>query len=122
MSDAGSQVQATIGSEWVDDVLVLKPSGRVDSNNAGSAEAMILGQVDGGAQRLVFDMSELNYISSAGLRVLLVTAKRLRQTGGRMALCQLRPNVHEVLEVSGFLSILTVCDGRQAAIGEVTKA
>ncbi len=121
MSDAGNQVQATIGSEWVDDVLVLKPSGRVDSNNAGSAEAMILGQVDGGAQRIVLDMAELDYVSSAGLRVLLVTAKRLRQTGGRMALCQLRPNVHEVLEVSGFLAILTVCDGREAAIGEVTK-
>lgn len=122
MSDAGGQAHATIRSEWVDDVLVLKPVGRVDSNNAVSAESIIIGHVDGGAHRIVLDMVELNYVSSSGLRVLLLAAKRLRQTGGCIVLCQLHPNVHEVLEVSGFLAILSVRDGREAAIAEAANA
>ncbi len=119
MSDAASHAQVNVGAEWAGDVLVLKPEGRVDSNNAAAAEEIIVGHLDKGAQRLALDMSELEYISSAGLRVLLVTAKKLRQTGGKIVLFDLRPAVHEVLEVSGFLAILPVAKGRQAALSDV---
>lgn len=119
MSDAASQAQATIQSEWADDILVLKPVGRIDSNNAAAAEEIVVGHIDKGAQRLALDMSALDYISSAGLRVLLLTAKKLRQTGGRVVLFDVRPAVHEVLEVSGFLAILPVSDGRDAAMARV---
>ena len=119
MSEAASQTQAAIEAEWADDVLILKPAGRVDSNNAAAAEEIVVGHVDKGAQRLALDLSDLDYVSSAGLRVLLVTAKKLRQTGGRMALFNPQPTVHEVLEVSGFLAILTVCDSREAALATV---
>lgn len=119
MSAAGSQSHATIEAEQVGDIVVLRPVGRIDSNNAAQAEEIVIGHVQGGAQRLLLDMGELEYISSAGLRVLLVTAKKLKQSGGRFALCNLRANVHEVLEVSGFLAILAVSDSREAAIASL---
>lgn len=103
-----------------DDVLVLAPVGRLDSSTAGVFEQTVLGHVDGGRARLVIDFDQLEYISSAGLRVLLMAAKRLRQSGGRLALCAVRPQIQEVFEISGFLSIFTVSDNQAEALRVVT--
>ena len=56
-------------------------------------------------QKLLIDLSDLEYISSAGLRALLVTAKRIRKESGKMCLCGLKENVMEVFEISGFSAI-----------------
>lgn len=90
--------------------------GRLDSNSAGEAEQTVLEAVNGGASRLVFDFQDLDYISSAGLRVILVAAKRMKANGGKLALCGMQEHVAEVFEMSGFLAILTVCSDRQAAL------
>jgi len=99
--------------------LVLSFRGRLDSGNSNDAEAIILDKLQNGAQRIVFDMSGLEYISSAGLRVVLTAAKRLKQVGGRMALCGMRPTVREVFSISGFLSFLVVCDSESEALSKV---
>ncbi len=61
------------------------------------------------------DLEQLAYISSAGLRVVLMAAKRAKQSGGRLLLCGLSPAVRELFEISGFLKILEVCADRAAA-------
>lgn len=68
--------------EKVGEVLVVSPEGQINSGNAAGIEADLLSHVEKGERRFVLDMSNLNYISSAGLRVVLVLAKRLKQ-GGR---------------------------------------
>ena len=66
--------------------------------------------LDAGNDRLLIELSQLEYISSAGLRVLLVVAKRIQQKGGKVVLCALVPNVKEVFEISGFSSIFKIFD------------
>lgn len=105
-----------IESDWIEDVLVLALKGRLDSVNAAAVEASITDQIKQGASRLVLDFSDVSYVSSAGLRVVLVVAKRLKEIGGRLVLIGLTPSVHEVFAISGFLQILTVCDDRDTAL------
>jgi anti-anti-sigma factor len=56
-----------------------------------------------------------DYTSSAGLRLVPMTAKRLGKAGGKLALCRLKPHIHEGFEISGFVSILTLVGSRQEA-------
>jgi anti-anti-sigma factor len=87
------------------DHVVLTPPARLDSNSAGAFEQELLGRIAEGAQLIALDFSRVSYISSAGLRTLLIGAKRLRETGGRVGLCCVSDNCHKVLEVSGFISL-----------------
>jgi stage II sporulation protein AA (anti-sigma F factor antagonist) len=98
--------------------LLMSPEGRIDSANAAALEADLLAQVEKGASKVVLDMSRLDYISSAGLRVVLVLAKRLKQMAGSLVLCSLQPHVREVFEISGFLGILTAVDTREDALAK----
>ncbi|HCE44969.1 MAG TPA: anti-sigma factor antagonist [Lentisphaeria bacterium] len=82
--------------------------GRLDAVTASAAEAAINRTIDSGASNLVLDLSGLDYVSSAGLRVLLVTAKKLSRQNGKIVLCGLQNTVREVFTISGFLSIFPV--------------
>lgn len=97
-------------------ILILGLHGRLDSTSSAAAEGEVVGHLDGGAAHVVMDFADLDYISSAGLRVVLIAAKRVKAAGGAMVLCGLRPHIREVFEISGFLSILTVADDRAAAV------
>ena len=87
-------------------VVIVIPSGRLDSNNAPEAEGLIATEIENGASRLVVDFAKTNYISSAGLRVILKALKLLKQKGGAIALCNANEQIHEVLEITGFLDML----------------
>ncbi|KAB0614663.1 STAS domain-containing protein [Castellaniella defragrans] len=96
--------------------LIFQPEGQVNSANAAAFEADLMTQVDKGEHRIVLDLARLDYISSAGLRVVLLLAKKLKQAGGALVLCDIQPNVREVFEISGFLAILKVCATRADAV------
>ncbi len=68
---------------------------------------------------VVIDFFALDYVSSAGLRVILMTAKRAKQTKSRLILCNLQPHVKEVFEISGFLKILEVSDNLNTALEQI---
>ena len=91
-----------------DGITVLGLKGRLDSNTSDPFEKQLLGLVEGGATRLVLDFQELDYISSAGLRVLLKAAKELKRNNGRLALCSLKDYIKEIFEMSGFVSFLPI--------------
>ena len=84
------------------DVVVVRLSGRLDSSAAPGAEERLSAVVSGEAPRVAVDMSALTYVSSAGLRVLLVAAKTAQTKGGKVVLISPNPAVREVLEASGF--------------------
>src|SRR5690606_2854030 len=111
----------SFSSEKVGDVLVVSTAGQINSANAAAAETALLAFVDQGEHRCVLNMAQLDYISSAGLRVILMLAKRLKQQGGKLVLCSLQAHVLEVFDISGFLSILTVVEGRDTAIAEASR-
>lgn len=88
--------------------VVMRPVGRLDSASSPEFEAQVLETLQSGTLRVVLDMSALEYVSSAGLRVILLAGKRLKAGGGRLALAGLRDNVREVFEMSGFLTLFPV--------------
>ncbi len=85
-------------------------NGRVDSANAKDLDQELSTIIEGGVNHLVVDCSELSYISSAGLRALLVAIKKTNAAGGGVAMCQVPPHIREVLEVSGFTRLTKVFD------------
>ena len=91
-----------------DDICVVRPEGRLDSANGSAFQKNLLGLIDDGARKLLLDFSKLQYISSAGLRVVLIAAKRMESSGGRIALCSLDRHVSDVFEISGFSAILDI--------------
>lgn len=93
-------------------VTVLTVVGRMDTNTSPEAEKVISGQIDGGAKRLLLDLAGLEYMSSAGLRALLLGAKKSKATGASLALCGVRPEIKEVLVVSGFVSFFKIHAGK----------
>lgn len=89
--------------------------GQINSANAAELEAQVLSALDGGVRHVLLDFAGLDYISSAGLRVVLVVAKRLKQDG-LFVLCNMQQHVREVFDISGFLAILNVEATREEAL------
>lgn len=86
--------------------LNMKVSGRLDTMTAPQLENEITGHLDG-ITEFIMDFSDLEYISSAGLRVLLVTTKMMKGKG-RFVIRNINETVREIFEVTGFSDILTV--------------
>ena len=82
--------------------LTLAPIGRVDTITSPELEGAV--QLDG-VEELVFDLSQVDYISSAGLRVLLASQKKM--AGKKMLIAGARPAVKEVFDITGFSDIFT---------------
>ena len=99
--------------------LVLSPVGRLDSANAHSFERTVMGHVGGGERRIVIDFGQLNFISSSGLRILLIVAKALRTDGGKLVLCSMKDHIREVFDISGFGQIIPIEDSLEGALGAV---
>ena len=88
--------------------------GRLDAVTSETAEAgMMPAIVQGG--RYLFNLAALDYISSAGLRVLLATSKEIQRQDGRFVMCAPNPNVRHILDISGFASIFHLVDTLEEA-------
>lgn len=96
---------------------IIQPQGRVDSNTAGALEKALLPEAQQPNARVLIDLSELNYISSAGLRVLLMSAKASKKAQGELALSNMADHVKEVFDISGFSSIFTIVDKNEDVLG-----
>lgn len=103
-------------------VIVIAPTGRIDTTTSGAVEEAVRRAVDSGARRLVIDFSTVEYISSAGLRVFLVLAKRLRDLQGRLILCGMPEPVSQVFRLAGFMTLFQVEVSRQAAVARMGAA
>ena len=98
------------------DAVVLALSGRLDATSAKTFEDRILGVINSGTQQLVVDLSQLEYVSSSGLRVFLVAAKRLQPTDGKFALCGMQDHIRQLFDLAGLSSILSIYGSRAEAV------
>ena len=92
----------------VGDVKVVQFQGHLDSNTSQEAENCLNDLLSQQATKILVDFENLDYISSAGLRVLLSTAKQLKTNDGKLRLCNLNETVQEIFDMSGFSTILQV--------------
>ncbi len=96
--------------------MVLTIDGRLDSSTSGVLEKKFLAMMENGENNFVVDFTGMDYISSAGLRVLLMVAKKTKKIGGKIVLSALNPNVKEVFDIAGFTGIFTIFASREEAI------
>jgi anti-sigma B factor antagonist/stage II sporulation protein AA (anti-sigma F factor antagonist) len=108
-----------VGAQSYSNVIVVSPSGRVDHQSAdqlGAAMAPHVARCERAQCKLVLDLSGVDYMSSAGLRVLMVAAKRARAQGGTMVVSGLGETLREIFQISRFDRVFTVYDGLREAI------
>lgn len=107
-----------ISEQSRDGVLVIQASGRLDSGSAGALEAVLPARIQAN-DKVVLNLAEVAYVSSAGLRVLLIGAKAARSGGKKLALAGLSESVREVFDISGFTSLFTIAPDVDAAVAAV---
>jgi anti-anti-sigma factor len=101
------------------DVLILSIIGRLDTTNFQDAEKIIMGQIEKNENRLVIDCEKLDYISSSGLRILLMGLKKTTALKGKFILCSLQDSIREIFDISGFTSIFEIHSDRQTALDSI---
>ena len=99
-----------------DDFSVVSINGRIDTTNFNEFEKQIAAVIDQGANNIVLDCSGLNYISSSGLRVFLITQKRLMGSKGKLHLSNMQPTIKEIFDISGFSSIFKIFGTKEEAL------
>lgn len=119
MSSPGTALTLHVHPRVDDRTLILGLAGRLDALTQTQAEEGLARQLDafpGGPVRLILECSALEFVSSAGLRVLLTAVRRLKPAGGRVLLCAPRPAVRHLLELSGMGNLLRTCDTLEQAL------
>ncbi|UCG13385.1 MAG: STAS domain-containing protein [Deltaproteobacteria bacterium] len=99
-------------------ICILELLGRLDSNTSPEFEKRLFEVIEDGAKSVVVDFEGLDYISSAGLRVLLKATKELKRSQGKMVLCSMKEYIKEVFEIAGFVSIFPIASTVDHALEE----
>lgn len=102
--------------ETINEATVAVITGRIDSATSKELETKLVPMINSGTRKLVVDFAKVDFISSAGLRIMLLAAKKLKQAGGKMALCCMKDSIKEVFDISGFSSIIPVFPTRDEAL------
>jgi anti-anti-sigma factor len=99
--------------------LIVSILGRLDAVSVGEFDKEMDEQIKKGESNFILDLSRLDYISSAGLRSILSSSKRLKENKGAITLCGLQGGVKEVFDISGFSSIFTIYESLENALKNV---
>lgn len=97
-------------------VLVLRISGRLDALSSEETERIVSKLIANGEHRVLFDFTGVDYLSSAGMRMLLAAYKKLKVVSGQMAVCSVGDGVMDILKMSGFDEILNVYSQEEDAL------
>lgn len=102
-------------------VSVVNLIGNLDTNTSPPVEAKISNLLEQGTRKIVIDLAETAFVSSAGLRIFLATAKKISVNGGAVKLAGPNAVVKEILDISGFSTILDVRLNRADAIAALNQ-
>jgi len=105
-----------ISSESFEDVTVVRLEGHLDIATSNEAQDRLNRLIDEGAVKILVNLAAVELVTSAGLRTLLSTAKRLSSSGGDLRISNLSDPASEVFEISGFSTILSVFDSEDEAL------
>jgi anti-anti-sigma factor len=104
-----------VTSEVANGAAVYHIIGRIDASTCHQLESAIGSAAHGAAWRIIFDLSGVNFISSAGLRVILITARTIAEAGGGLAIFGVQPPVNEVFAISGIGKIIPIASAETEA-------
>ncbi len=97
-------------------VTIVKFRGRLDAISSPAAEKHVGELINNGSNKLIFDFAGVDYLSSAGMRMLLSTTKKLKGLSGKLVLCTVNPSVMDVLTMSGFDHVLDIAQSQNEAL------
>jgi len=100
---------------------ILKIIGRVDGTTSKELQHEMTSIFAANHKDLILDFSEVSYISSAGIRILIEELKQLRTVGGKLFFIGLAPHIYEVFKISGLTSVFQIFDTYQDAINSLAK-
>ena len=106
----------SIKTEQSDKATIMVVVGRIDGATVEILESAIQEQIKAGHKTLVFDFKELNYISSAGWRALLIAARQSKKMGGRALCCNLTEHIAKIFEIGGLKEIVNTYPTRTDAL------
>lgn len=92
----------------IDGINVSKITGRIDSVTSGDLQNAMMDYISGKINNFAVDFSEVGYISSAGLRTLLLVAKEMQKKNSSFAIFKMQDNIKDVFDLSGFSSIMNI--------------
>ncbi len=98
------------------DVRTVRIAGNLDTQTSPVAQEQLIQLIDNGATKILVDFEDLKYISSSGLRMLLVAVKRLEGASGQLRICNPNKMVQEVFDTSGFSDIFSVYKSQAEAL------
>ena len=108
--------------EEFEDVIVFSIEGHFDASMVNAVSERVHDVIESSFTKVVFDFKDLSYISSAGLRVLLYAAKKMKAKEGGVALCCVNSSVQRVLDISGLSKFLPTYKDRALALDNVASA
>ena len=108
-----------VTTERQDGVLSAQVGGRIDGTNASEFEEAIRTAIEESDRAVIVDFEKLAYISSAGLRAILLTAKSLDNRNAKFALCSLSDQIREVFETSGFDKVIAIHSSKAEALASL---
>ena len=97
--------------------MIIGIQGRLDTITSTVFEKRLTELIDQQVTRLLVNCTQMDYISSSGLRTLLIILKRITPAGGKLVICGLRENIHEIFAISGFTTIFEIYPGEEDALG-----
>ena len=101
-------------------ILIAMPVGRIDGSNYLECQNILESGIDPEENAMILDFAQLGYISSAGLRVCLVVAKKFNEPGKAFGICNLSSSIRDIVTVSGFDQIIPLHESQSAAIEAIT--
>ena len=99
---------------------IVHVAGKIDAITSGELEDKLLGIIENGEKKIILDLADTEYISSAGLRVLIVVTKYLYDSG-YFCICNASNNVREIIEMAGFNAFMTLYDDLETAKNGITE-
>ncbi|MEQ1775158.1 MAG: STAS domain-containing protein [Burkholderiales bacterium] len=105
-----------IDTASLDTVTAVAVKGRVDSTTAEKLRDHLTSVIQNGSARLVIDLKEVTYISSAGFRTLLITARSVDNAKGKLALCGIGGEVKRLFDIASFTELFTILPNRDDAV------
>ena len=104
-----------------EELQVLTPQGRLDSDSSPELTRQAQELIGKGGRRLLLDLKDLYYISSAGLRAALAVAKEMTAVGGKLAISSPNAEITEVFDISGFVSVIEVYRSTETATARLLE-
>ncbi len=101
------------------DVVVIRVDGRLDAASSPQLEKRISSIIDSGHFKLILNLGGVDYLSSAGMRLILSVSKKLKNLEGKVVACQLNDEVMEVIKMAGFDRVLEIYPSEEESFGHM---